>query len=156
MKRWTPEEVEQVCEMWNGGAGAREVGALFGVSASAVAGLVKRERDAGRALRRKVPGNIPKHKSRFALGQRKVRPLTETKREAARAVHDPIWEALPESRPVSLMDSTDAHCKWPLGDPMGDDFKFCGAPVSRGSYCATHARMSVQWWQVGDEEGEAA
>lgn len=30
-------------------------------------------------------------------------------------------------------------CQWPLGDPAGQDFKFCGAPTEPGRpYCAQH------------------
>lgn len=33
-------------------------------------------------------------------------------------------------------------CHWPLGDVEGDDFRFCLAERSEGSYCAAHARLA--------------
>ncbi|PWL04671.1 hypothetical protein DJ468_00795, partial [Candidatus Liberibacter asiaticus] len=34
---------------------------------------------------------------------------------------------LPISRCLRLMELTDNTCKWPLGDPFGKDFSFCGS-----------------------------
>lgn len=30
-------------------------------------------------------------------------------------------------------------CKWPIGDPLDDDFRFCGEEATKGSYCEEHA-----------------
>jgi GcrA cell cycle regulator len=36
-------------------------------------------------------------------------------------------------------------CKWPIGDPAGDDFHFCGQGTGTAkSYCAYHARLAFQ------------
>src|SRR5271165_3343364 len=36
-------------------------------------------------------------------------------------------------------------CKWPIGDPSGDDFTFCGRRTLKESpYCAEHARIAYQ------------
>ena len=29
-------------------------------------------------------------------------------------------------------------CQYPYGHPGDDDFRFCGHPVDKGSYCQTH------------------
>lgn len=31
------------------------------------------------------------------------------------------------------------HCRWPFGDPETSAFRFCGAPKTKGAYCAAHA-----------------
>lgn len=37
----------------------------------------------------------------------------------------------------------DPHCRWPIGDPAADDFKYCGADKMReGPYCARHHRLA--------------
>lgn len=34
-------------------------------------------------------------------------------------------------------------CRWPNGDPLGDDFNFCGCKALIGRpYCETHYRVS--------------
>lgn len=35
-------------------------------------------------------------------------------------------------------------CQWPIGDPGDANFKFCGAPVARGSYCEEHYQRAYQ------------
>lgn len=36
-------------------------------------------------------------------------------------------------------------CRWPLGDPGEEAFRFCGCPrLARGSYCAVHRRRSCE------------
>ena len=32
-------------------------------------------------------------------------------------------------------------CRWPIGDPCDDDFRFC-CESARGTYCAGHARIA--------------
>lgn len=40
----------------------------------------------------------------------------------------------------SLVDNA---CKWPVGDPLNPDFRFCCSPQESGFvYCAFHARMA--------------
>lgn len=37
----------------------------------------------------------------------------------------------------------DSACKWPVGDPLTREFRFCCAPQASGfPYCAFHARMA--------------
>jgi GcrA cell cycle regulator len=49
-----------------------------------------------------------------------------------------------------------SHCRWPIGDPSAENFRFCGrrrvvsqpnrsvAKVKLSPYCAEHARMAYQ------------
>lgn len=41
-----------------------------------------------------------------------------------------------------LEDVGPLECHWPLNN--GNPFLFCGAPVSRDTYCAEHHRRSLQ------------
>jgi GcrA cell cycle regulator len=50
-------------------------------------------------------------------------------------------------------------CRWPLGDPTGEDFAYCGLETAKGrSYCAGHCRMAYrppnararEGWRGGD------
>ncbi len=46
---------------------------------------------------------------------------------------------------LGLMELTDKTCKWPVGDPAGDDFWFCGLSSEPGKpYCAAHAALAFQ------------
>lgn len=39
---------------------------------------------------------------------------------------------------AALMKLEEASCRWPVGEVAEEGFGFCGAPRSRGSYCAVH------------------
>jgi len=47
------------------------------------------------------------------------------------------------ARHLSLMQLTEHTCKWPVGDPLSEDFYFCGADSDdSGPYCACHAKLA--------------
>ncbi len=46
---------------------------------------------------------------------------------------------------LGLEEIAEANCRWPLGDPMTEDFAYCGLPPARGrSYCAGHCRLAYK------------
>lgn len=54
-------------------------------------------------------------------------------------------EVVPISRNLTLVQLSDRTCKWPLGDPLQADFRFCGNHSNDASpYCAYHARLAFQ------------
>ena len=53
-----------------------------------------------------------------------------------------IGEQPPVSRRLKLVELTSETCKWPHGDPLADDFGFCGHNVSGATYCAYHGRLA--------------
>ena len=51
-----------------------------------------------------------------------------------------------EMRRIAFADVGAAQCRWPIGDPLQDDFAFCGLQVARGhAYCAGHCRLVYRW-----------
>ncbi|WP_152048033.1 GcrA family cell cycle regulator [Aureimonas psammosilenae] len=54
-------------------------------------------------------------------------------------------EVVPISRNLTLVQLTERTCKWPLGDPLSPDFRFCGNHSDESSpYCQYHARIAFQ------------
>jgi GcrA cell cycle regulator len=52
---------------------------------------------------------------------------------------------VPISRRLDLTQLTERTCKWPNGDPLSEDFHFCGNEAGEsGPYCAYHARLAFQ------------
>jgi GcrA cell cycle regulator len=50
-----------------------------------------------------------------------------------------IVEVKKETRIFTLTDLSAQTCRWPIGDPKHEDFRFCGRPVAAGKpYCADH------------------
>jgi GcrA cell cycle regulator len=55
----------------------------------------------------------------------------------------PAGEVVPFIRGVSLLDLGAQQCRWPVGDPSGDDFRFCGARTDAGeTYCCSHGDLA--------------
>ncbi|WP_279481009.1 GcrA family cell cycle regulator [Aureimonas sp. SK2] len=54
-------------------------------------------------------------------------------------------EVVPISRNLTLTQLSDRTCKWPLGDPLSAEFRFCGNHAPDASpYCQYHARIAFQ------------
>ncbi|RZI57839.1 MAG: GcrA cell cycle regulator [Zymomonas sp.] len=54
-------------------------------------------------------------------------------------------EVVPISRNLTLIQLSDRTCKWPLGDPLSAEFRFCGNGSNDASpYCQYHARIAFQ------------
>ncbi|MGZ2466057.1 hypothetical protein ACVJMZ_001581 [Sinorhizobium medicae] len=52
---------------------------------------------------------------------------------------------VPMSRRLELTELTERTCKWPIGDPLKDEFHFCGNESPEASpYCTYHARLAYQ------------
>jgi len=48
-------------------------------------------------------------------------------------------EVKKDTRVFTLTDLSAQTCRWPIGDPKHEDFRFCGRAVSPGKpYCADH------------------
>lgn len=49
------------------------------------------------------------------------------------------------SRRLGLLQLTENTCKWPVGDPLSEDFYFCGADTGEASpYCGYHSKIAFQ------------
>jgi hypothetical protein len=121
------------------------------VSRGAVIGVVSRAKIRLHASDpRRAPEKISARARAAKPGLTLVAPVADASAEteavaapvtAPEAPARPAPELLPEeARPVPLLDLAPRSCRYPVShDPRGIASLFCGAPVSRGSYCACHA-----------------
>ncbi len=82
----------------------------------------------------------------------KKEPLSSLKPQAN--WENKVEAALPESvadkrtekvyrENISLTELDNHTCRWPLGDPKDDDFRFCGRKVKTGqTYCEEHSAVA--------------
>ena len=64
-------------------------------------------------------------------------------------------EVKKETRVFTLTDLSAATCRWPIGDPKHEDFRFCGKPVAASKpYCGEHC--SVAYVGSGKSSKDAA
>lgn len=162
---WTDERVEQLRKLWSEGLSASQIAAqLGGVSRNAVIGKVHRLKLSSRGRANAQPAHKKKHTTHAAPATKSVarpatmpRPMTSavgaTALQAqfdAQPVSRPMLRTVsnvvvPISRRLPLVQLTERTCKWPNGDPLSDDFNFCGNECAEaGPYCTYHARVAFQ------------
>ncbi|AOF90769.1 GcrA family cell cycle regulator [Sinorhizobium sp. RAC02] len=167
---WTDERVEKLKKLWSEGLSASQIAAqLGGVSRNAVIGKVHRLNLPGRAkaggtptaARPKRPAVATPRPSNFAARPVPARVAARPTgailaKEDIDADFDAQTEQLPVpangnkvvvpmSRKLELTELTERTCKWPIGDPLNDDFHFCGNESPDNSpYCTYHQRLAYQ------------
>ncbi|KQV84047.1 GcrA family cell cycle regulator [Rhizobium sp. Root1220] len=162
---WTDERVEKLKKLWSEGLSASQIAAqLGGVSRNAVIGKVHRLCLPGRAKaggtssatrtpkRTTTAPRAPNYASRITT-------RTVTRQQGATMLKEEIEVGaieevrfrpasnvvVPISRRLGLTELTERTCKWPVGDPLTDDFHFCGCESPDSSpYCTYHQRMAYQ------------
>ncbi len=159
---WTDERVELLRKLWSEGLSASQIAAqLGGVSRNAVIGKVHRLKLSSRA---RPTSTVPRTKKTMrapsggrpsgrpgrqisggTIGATALKPVYYADAVAERQLR-PIEDiVVPIARQLKLVELTDKTCKWPVGDPLMEDFHFCGHDSSDASpYCTYHARLAFQ------------
>ena len=160
---WTDERVETLKKLWAEGLSASQIAAqLGGVSRNAVIGKVHRLKLSSRG-RATSPRTRPKKAAPATQGTtttrrpRNTRPTTVSvgatalqaqfdEEPVARTYLRPTENVVvPISRKLELVQLTETTCKWPNGDPLSEDFSFCGNEAGEsGPYCTYHSRLAYQ------------
>ena len=167
---WTDERVEVLKTMWGEGKSASQIAKeLGGVTRNAVIGKVHRLSLPGRA---KSGGTSTSRSKRAAPSARSSSSTTYASRTTTttttrsmprssgatalkqeivtdavayvdtRPVDDVV---IPISRKLPLTELTEKTCKWPVGDPMQEDFFFCGTDCDEAApYCSYHSKLAFQ------------
>jgi GcrA cell cycle regulator len=165
---WTDERIQLLRKLWSEGFSASQIAnQLGGVSRNAVIGKVHRIKLSGRGrttatpARKKKPANqhmSPSQKvAAKQLGnQRHVIPAfggnifydapVDAEPAKPRIIIRPAENVVvPISRQLRLDDLTERTCKWPNGDPLEENFNFCGNDAAEaGPYCKYHSRVAFQ------------
>ena len=170
---WTDERVELLKKLWADGLSASQIAAkLGGVSRNAVIGKVHRLKLSARA--KSTKSAAPKMKrpatprasggggaasSRTnAYSGRRTGPMVSRSMAATALKQDADPHALTalETRPIEdvvvpiakrllLTELNENTCKWPYGDPLTDEFYFCGHATEENSpYCKYHSKLAFQ------------
>lgn len=162
---WTDERVEKLKRLWSEGLSASQIAAqLGGVSRNAVIGKVHRLNLPGRAKSggstaatraAKRPTSAPRtpnYTSRATIrtvarasGANMINEEVEIDGLEEIAIVPSRNVVVPISRKLVLTELTERTCKWPIGDPMTDEFHFCGCESPDNSpYCSYHAKLAYQ------------
>lgn len=133
---WTDERVDLLKKLWKKGLSASQIAEELGdVTRNAVIGKAHRLGLSSRPS--------PLKKASEAAPKKKVKPAPKKKPAAAVAPPKPVEKEEPEA--ITILTLTERMCKWPLGHPGEEDFRFCGRKSAPGQpYCAYHAAMAYQ------------
>lgn len=164
---WTDERVDLLRKLWGEGLSASQIAAqLGGVSRNAVIGKVHRLKlsSRGRATaaptrQKKAPAaatstTVAKTVTRTApvirpvtvsVGATALQTQFEVEPVARQYLRPQEDVVVPISRRLKLVQLSERTCKWPNGDPLSEDFSFCGnACAETGPYCGYHSRIAYQ------------
>lgn len=163
---WNDERVEMLRKLWSEGLSASQIAAqLGGVSRNAVIGKVHRLKLSSRgrptavAARPKKVAKPPVVAQKPSAGRSTVvRSMPASIGATALQVQfdteyqpqhnlraQPENVVVPISRRLRLVELTERTCKWPNGDPLSEDFSFCGNdPAETGPYCKYHSKLAFQ------------
>ena len=161
---WTDERVELLKKLWADGLSASQIAAqLGGVTRNAVIGKVHRLKLSSRGRATASPARQKKTQTAASSVRSASRSATtsrtmtasigatalQTQFDAepiARHVLRPVENVVvPISRRLQLIQLNERTCKWPNGDPLSEDFHFCGNDSAEtGPYCNYHSRIAFQ------------
>jgi GcrA cell cycle regulator len=145
---WTSERVALLKSYFDAGLSCSQIAREIGTTRNAVIGKMHRlglsrpkdafadrleARNAARpkAVRRK-PWRLSIHAQREML-------IANYPGRAGEAT------AVESAHKCSLLELSQAQCRWPISEPGAQDFAFCGnASVDGLSYCVGHARMAYR------------
>jgi len=145
---WTEDRVAVLSKLWAEGLSASQIATqLGGVTRNAVIGKVHRLGLSGRA----TPSRPSKRKistpRATAAAPKTIIPRAPRPAAAIVPPPPPPIEAkrLSNGEYATILTITEETCKWPIGDPSGDDFRFCGRNTNDSSpYCQAHSRVAYQ------------
>lgn len=169
MQTWTEDRIEKLKQLWAEGLSASQIAAqLGGVSRNAVIGKVHRLKLAQRKtttaiVRRQPPIRSAPAGGSTAVTRMTVAPVSQGGAAVARRIEEqpenarPAAEIVPIFPRITLMELGTSTCRWPIGDPMSPDFRFCGARTENGAtYCSYHACLAYQPRTTQDRQRRAA
>jgi GcrA cell cycle regulator len=122
-EKWSSERLALLERLWRDGETASVIAQTLGVSRSAVIGRIFRLRLS-------------------AAGSKTTVASPKTRRRGRIQPPPPP----PRKRGKSLLELTNGDCRWPIGNPGGTKFHFCGEPgadVEQGiPYCRLHMQRA--------------
>jgi len=135
---WSDDRIEHLKSLWQDGLSASQVASALGdVTRNAVLGKLHRL-----GLLASSAGTRPARPRASSLRRR-------VSRTPKISLPEPVAEPNPftfeDGRFATVVTVNDRMCRWPIGDPKGKDFHFCGQGPKTGScYCEAHTQRAHQ------------
>ena len=143
---WTDDRVEILKKLWAEGLSASQIARELGdVTRNAVIGKVHRLGLAGRASPTKPKSRL-RHREHIDYGESSYHGSSRSIiNDYVKPLVMPEPAVTSDGEPINILSLNEKVCKWPIGEPGDDDFRFCGNRKENGSpYCAEHTRVAYQ------------
>ena len=148
---WTDERVTMLRQLWGEGKTAAEIAKILGgVTRNAVIGKAHRLKLSGRVSPIQQNTRPETVISRNRLSHSSSPPSSDARpqRALARELAAPMIPRVEEYIPgkgVNLIDLRERMCRWPLGDPQDENFRFWGCESHPElPYCDYHVKVAYQ------------
>ena len=144
---WTAERVATLKKLWADGFSASLIAKNLGeVTRNAVVGKVNRLGLTGRLTRDRIPNPTRVRAGRSAMPSVPraafVKPPPRAAPKSQLSGNSGILPQPPLMKPTEALQAGD--CRFPIGDPQGLGFGFCGHPRERGAFCAAHGAIAYR------------
>lgn len=147
---WTDERVNLLKQMWGEGKTAAEIAKLLGgVTRNAVIGKAHRLKLSGRIspIQQNTRPETVVSRAHGISSEHRTAPVSRNLRERVMAdvVTSPVMDDYIAGQEVRLVELKERMCRWPIGDPKDENFRFCGQSSVEGlPYCNRHCRVAFQ------------
>ena len=162
---WTDERVELLRKLWSEGLSASQIAAQLGLrhaqcrdrQGAPAEAVEPRPHDGGSAAAeedRPIGTRLQERGSRAATVHRSITTSIGATALQAQFDAEPVVRyhvrpaenvVVPISRRLQLVQLSERTCKWPNGDPLTEEFSFCGNDAAEtGPYCGYHSKIAFQ------------
>jgi GcrA cell cycle regulator len=154
---WTDDKIELLKTLWpQTHISSTKIAEKLGFSTRSA--VIAKAGRLGLPLRNgKQPVRYVAQRTAFYGAPKAIKPGSAVKEIVAEAVQPsaPVVQLHPEpsghdpeSSGVRFEDLQPHHCRWPIGDPHDEDFRFCGCKKAFGvPYCDRHAAIAYNSWR---------
>jgi GcrA cell cycle regulator len=152
---WSPSTITKLKSLLERGLSTSEIGKKLGFTKNAVVGKINRlglnnttkkapEKKPAKTL--KAPAKVQKPAKQVKAPVKAQKPARDKKVEShVRAESKKKTEKSIQNF-VALMELRQDQCRWPIGSPDSDDFRFCGEKCFSGKpYCFEHCKVAYQF-----------
>lgn len=148
---WTDERVAMLKQLWGEGKTAAEIAKILGgVTRNAVIGKAHRLKLSGRVspiqqnTRPETVISRTRTVAQTAIAA-EARPQRSALARELEAPHVPRVEEYIPGKGVKLVELKERMCRWPIGDPKDENFRFCGGEAHPElPYCDHHCKAAYQ------------
>lgn len=138
--KWTDTQVKRAGQMIRNGKTFSEIADAFKTTRSAIASLCKRKnlRETPFTDSDRIARGIARKKSRQENQKKQEAPLA-----ALNAIFVPLKPGTVGASGRAVLNLKPHDCRWPIGDPRAENFRFCGKDRDIGvPYCTQHQMVS--------------